>query len=365
MKIIFLSDANSIHTFRWVESLKLNNFDILLFSFFEPNQLFKDRYKKLKINIVSPALKIKSANLRKPKISKIKYLFSLPLLKKTLKNYNPDILHAHYASSYGLMGLLCGFRPFILSAWGSDIYHFPYTTFLNKVIMKMIIKNADIVCSTSNAMKKMIIDDYQRNDINVIPFGIDLKQFKPSKIKNEDFVIGTIKSIENYNGIDCLIDAVNIIIHDYRINLSVSIVGDGSLRNSMEQRAKDLNIFEHVKFHGHVDHNYIKSFYDELSVFIAVSTRESFGVSVLEAAACQIPSITSNIGGLIEVNKDNVTGKVINANDPNQLADSIVNLMMNVDLRNKMGKAARKRVSEKFNFAENSKQMISIYKKFK
>ena len=61
------------------------------------------------------------------------------------------------------------------------------------------------------------------------------------------------------------------------------------------------------------------NYYNILSIFVAVSERESFGVSVLEAAACGVPSITSNVGGLIEVNLNNKTGLIISANDPIKL----------------------------------------------
>ena len=100
-------------------------------------------------------------------------------------------------------------------------------------------------------------------------------------------------------------------------------------------------------------------------MFIAVSTRESFGVSVLEAAACEIPAITSNIGGLVEVNKNNETGFVINADDPSQLAESIIKFYEDEELRFNFGKSARKRVIEKFNWKDNINQMLNIYQKFK
>ena len=119
MKILLLSDANSVHTLRWAKSLKNSNFEILLFSFFAPNKNSKDLLNRLDVKVITPDLKYKIKSLRKPNLSKLHYLLSLPLLKKTIKKYNPNIVHAHYASSYGLLAFLSKFKPFISA---SDLY---------------------------------------------------------------------------------------------------------------------------------------------------------------------------------------------------------------------------------------------------
>ena len=133
--------------------------------------------------------------------------------------------------------------------------------------------------------------------------------------------------------------------------------------NEMQKRAIALNIENNVKFVGHVDHEEVVKYYNYISIFIAVSRRESFGVSVLEAAACEIPSITSNVGGLTEVNLHERTGLVINPDDPVKLAESIIELYENENLRLGLGIEARKRVINQFNWNDNVNQMISIYKK--
>ena len=102
-------------------------------------------------------------------------LKSLKKANKIVKDFKPNILHAHYASSYGILGYLSKFKPFILSVWGSDIYHFPNKNLLNKFILRLVIKNSDKICSTSSAMKKIIEDEYKRFDVELISFGIDLE----------------------------------------------------------------------------------------------------------------------------------------------------------------------------------------------
>lgn len=366
MKIIILSDANSIHTIRWVEAIKENNFTILLYSLFKPNEDTIEKYKKLGVIVESPDLRLKIKTLRKPNITKLKYITCIYSLKKIINNFKPDLIHAHYASSYGVLAFLSLFKPFFLSVWGSDIYDFPNKNFLNKWILKRVIKSADIICSTSKAMKKIIELDYERFDTNVIPFGINTSFFKPINKHPKIFTVGTIKSIESYNGIECLLNAAKIIVHDYSINkINFLIVGKGSLHKSMKQKTIELKLQNNVKFTGFISHENILKYHQQLSVFIAVSTRESFGVSVLEAASCGVPTITSNIGGLTEVNKHKQTGYIIKPDDSKELADAIVRLFKDDKLRSQLGENARERVCQLFEWNQNINQMMNLYLDYK
>ena len=91
---------------------------------------------------------------------------------------------------------------------------------------------------------------------------------------------------------------------------------------------------------------------------------ESFGVSVLEASACEIPVITSNVGGLKEVNLHKKTGIVIKKDNPGQLANSILKLYHDDTLRINLAKTARMNVVKNFNWECNLRQMIDIYSKY-
>ena len=129
----------------------------------------------------------------------------------------------------------------------------------------------------------------------------------------------------------------------------------------MKQKTTDLGLDNYVKFAGYIPHEKIVEFHQKLSVFISVSTRESFGVAVLEAAACGVPAITSNVGGLPEVNQNNYTGYVIPPNDPEKLANSIFKLFKDKNLKDQMEENARDRVAKQFNWNKNVTQMINLY----
>ncbi|MBC8344734.1 MAG: glycosyltransferase [Candidatus Marinimicrobia bacterium] len=364
MKILLLSDANSSHTMKWAFSLQNHGVNILLFSLFKPNQDVAQQYQDCGITIVDANLQDRINHLRRPNLSKLNYIKSLRLLTKTIDAYQPNLLHAHYASSYGVLGYLSKFKPWILSVWGSDIYDFPQKNRWNKWLLNKVLNNAETVCSTSQTMANEVSQYFDRSNLEVVPFGIDPDIFTPTKEKNQPFTVGTIKSIEKHNNMDCFLDAVKIVIYDYKLsNLQFLIVGEGSQLEKMKQKAKALNIDTIVTFSGFIPHKSIVEYYQKLSIFISVSTRESFGVSVLEAAACGIPAITSDVGGLPEVNQHNHTGWVMPPSNPRALADAIKKLYQDNQLRTQFGKNARQRVIQKFNWKTNVQKMINIYSK--
>lgn len=360
MKILLLADAYSVHTMKWVKSLSENNIEIAIFSL---------NYKAGDNNLYHKNIKIYYSldkNKKNNVFFKIRYLEALPLLKKVIKIFQPDIIHAHYATSYGLLGALVGFHPYIISVWGSDIFDFPNISLFHKNIIKYNFFKADIILSTSNVMAEEI-QKYTSKGIKVTPFGVDINEFKPLNVdsifKPNEIVIGTIKTLEEKYGIEYLIRAFSIVKkRNNQLPLKLLIVGEGSQKTYLKKLAEDLGIAEDSVFTGKIVHSLVPVYDNMLSISVSVSNSESFGVAVIEASACEKPVVVSNVGGLPEVVEDGVTGLIVPPRNPEKTALAIEKLILDSSLRAEMGKAGRKRVFQLYNWHNNVQQMISIYK---
>jgi glycosyltransferase involved in cell wall biosynthesis len=340
MKVCLLSGANSVHTIKIAQSIKEQGDDILIISFHKP--MAKD------INVVylSPII---------PILGKLNYLIYTPKVKKIISKYNPDILHAHRVSSYGVIGGFLNFHPFIVSVWGGDIFNFPKKSILHKYLVKRTLKKADFVLSTSNVMA-LETSKYTDKKIFVTPFGVDCEKFKP---------IPELKLEPKY-GIEYLIRAFKILGSKHpEIHLELHIVGRGSLEDSLKKLSKELAIEDKVKFLGFIDHGKIPDVLNTFSVYVAVSIEESesFGVAVVEAEACGVPVVVSNIGGLPEVVKDGETGFMVRPKEPKATAEAIERILLDEKFRQKLSINARKFVLEKYDWEENFKVINTIYKK--
>jgi len=362
MKILILSDANSPHTMKWALSLKALGLNIYIFSLFRPQEYILLTYNQKQIPVYHANMQEAVTRNRTANLSKLKYLFALPNLNRILKNIKPDLIHAHYASSYGVLGMLSGYKPFVLSVWGSDVYEFPQKNKVFLWLIRRVLSRADKILSTSRSMAEYICNNIQNTAIQITNFGIDLEIFKPQSLPVSEITIGTIKSIEKHNGIDCLLEAFNILVykHNYK-SIKLLIVGSGTLLSEMQIKARTLKVNDYVEFTGYIPHSNVVKYYHKISIFVSISTRESFGVAVLEASACGIPVITSDVGGLPEVNKNNITGILLPPNNPLKLAAAIKKLIENEDLRKEFGQNGKAMVKNSFNWEKNVKEMQNIY----
>ncbi len=342
MKILYLAHSGSPHTQKWVRHFVRRGDAVHVASLVN---------EPIEGATVHP--------FRRPTGTKMDYFFNIGLVKRLIKELRPDILHAHYATSYGFLGAKAGFHPFIISVWGSDILDFP-KFYIKKKLLQFILCKTDGI----TAAGKYLADATERFLLNnrkvaLTPFGINLETFRPpSKKQNASIVIGATKNLEPVYGLENLIKAFAKPGHS---DLKLLLVGDGSLRSRFERLSAELKVKNRLTFAGRVSPMEIPAFLQQMDIVVNPSLRESFGVSVLEAQACEIPVIASNTGGLPEVMRDGVTGFLVPPKDINAIAEKIELLASDEYLRKKMGKAGREFVGKNYDWNENAKIMERLY----
>lgn len=360
MNLLILGNPNSPHIIKWVISLANQGVNILVFGLNDCIVDDYNAYSNIQIKTFNHEIVQSELTLRK-----FKYLNCLFFLKRIINDFKPDILHAHYATSYGLLGALTNFHPFIISVWGTDIYSFPKKTFMHKLILKYNLKSADKILSTSHAMAKETMK-YTEKKIDIIPFGINLEQFKPMKCESlfssNDIVIGTIKALEDRYGIEYLIKSFNILYKKYNhLSLKLLIVGSGSLEQKIRNLILELELSDCCILTGNIPFKDIPIYQNMIDIFVALSKNESFGVSVIESSSCSKPVVVSNVGGLPEVVFDGITGYIVPSENIIESVAAIEKLVLDKELRLSLGRNGRKMVEDNYNWNENVLQMLKIY----
>jgi len=358
LKIALLAGISSIHTTRWANALADRGHDIHLITQHGGGDILSE--------------KVKAHYL--PFQGNKGYFLNVPFLRKFMWRIKPDILHAHYASGYGTLGRFSKFHPYILSVWGSDVYDFPYESHLKMRLLQKNLRAANLIASTSHVMAKQtqkICNGLSR--IRVTPFGIDTESFKPmaSPKDNETLTVGTVKTLSIKYGIDTLIKG----FAEARSSLAMSdkhkasklrlfLVGGGEDRELLERLVESLNIPDVTEFIGVVPYTLVPDYLNKLDIYVAASRldSESFGVAILEASACALPVIVTDVGGLPEVVEDGVTGKIVQRDDPHALAKAIEELIIDEKLRKRMGQAGLQRVLEKYRWEDNVSIMEDVYR---
>lgn len=349
MKICFLADGGSIHTKKWVEYFRDNGHKVNLITF-RVNETEK-------INGVE-IIKVKSLL----PFSRLNYILSLNYIKKLIWKISPDILHSHYLTSYGFIGAFSGFKPFVVSIWGSDITVTPKKSFVFKYLTKWTTKKADIITVSSKFLFKELLNLIDK-EAEIIPFGVDTNVFNYKyKTRDKNFKIGITKSLEDWYGHYYLILAFKKLSEKYK-NLKLLIAGDGSKRGYLEELVKSLNLEEKVKFFGYISNIDLPKFLNKLDVFVMPSLLESFGVSAIESLAVGVPVVASNVGGIPEIVIDGKTGFLVESKNVNEIVNAVNKLLLNPYLREKMSKKGRGFVEKKYNFNKIAQKMELLYKR--
>jgi glycosyltransferase involved in cell wall biosynthesis len=361
MRLLLLSDVNSIHTKKWVKALSLRGCDVLVFGLGAKTD---DFYKTLgNVKVITADF---TGQYGRSSIGKLKYLKTIRFLKKEARKFKPEIIHSHYATSYGLLGALLKMKPFVVSVWGEDAFSFPKESAVKKKLFKWILNKTNCVFSTSEIMAKET-RPYTKREVHVVPFGVDLSVFKKLKESEEEkdfFEIGIIKTLEEKYGISYLIDAFKIIINEVTDRtLKLRIVGAGRIEKQLKEQVKELNLEENVIFEGKIPHDEVPVYFNQMDIVVVPSILdgESFGVAAVEASACERPVVVSRIGGLQEVVIDKQTGFLVEPKNSRELADKIIMLMNDPKLRELFGKNGRQNVVEKYDWEKNADLMLSHY----
>lgn len=258
-----------------------------------------------------------------------------------------DILHVHYAIPHAATAYMAkqilkkeGIEiPIITTLHGTDITLVGKDITFSPVVT-FSINQSDGVTSVSESLKR---DTYElfdiENEIRVIPNFVDFSRFK--KIDKDHFkkaiapngekIIVHTSNFRKVKRIPDALKAFNIIAHE--IPAKFLLVGDGPERQSLETECRDLDVCDDIRFLGKQDS--VEEILALADLFILPSETESFGLAALEAMACHVPVISSNTGGIPEINIDAETGFLCDVGDYNEMAKKSISLLENDDLLNK------------------------------
>ena len=166
-------------------------------------------------------------------------------------------------------------------------------------------------------------------------------------------LVGTVSSLAPHKGHKYLIQAAPMIL-DILPSTKFLIVGDGILREKLEEQVKNLNLISNVIFTG--TRKNIPDLLSAMDIFVLPScSREGLGISIIEAMAAEKPVVATDIGGIPEVVKNGETGFLVLSRNSEALAQAIIELLRNPKKANTMGKKGRIRFQEKF----TNKRMLS------
>lgn len=345
-KIVIIGYSSSVHVVRWARGLSDRGFNISVISLGGKN-----------------IEGVKTIIFPRGKSGIIGYIKYLKKVKNIINNLRPDLVHAHYASSFGFWGYYSKFHPFIISVWGSDIVDFP-SNFIKRRFLEKTLKSADHISVTSKFLERRTMQLYPKLEsrISIIPFGINIPDAIIDEKHDNMIRLVFIKVHREIYGPDILLLALKkVVAKNPRVHLTLA--GEGELTDKLQRMTKELELEKHVDFCGFIDNQEIFHFLSKFDIMVMPSLKESFGVAVLEASAVGLPVIAGDVGGVPEVLISEKTGILVPPGDVETLSQAIIRLADNADLRKRMGFAGRKFVAENYRWDKCLDMMADMYER--
>ena len=260
-------------------------------------------------------------------------------IKKMIKKNRYDFIHAFFGIPCGYIAMKLDI-PYIVSLRGSDVpFYNERFEKLDRLIFKRLSKKiwekANAVITNSQGLKELALKTSPKQEIKVIYNGVDINEFMPikkNKIGKSIVLISTGRLIQR-KGYKYLIEALKGIC-DYKLQL----IGGGILKEELEHSAKESNV--NVEFFGNIEHKNIYKYLQKADIFILPSLNEGMSNSILEAMACGLPIIATNVGGNKEIINGN--GFIVSKGNIEELKTAILKYFNDKTLIIKHGINSRK-----------------------
>jgi N-acetyl-alpha-D-glucosaminyl L-malate synthase BshA len=290
--------------------------------------------------------------------------YTLSLTSKMVdiaKHAGLDVLHVHYAIPHATSAVMArqilaaeGISlPIVTTLHGTDITLIGQDPSFAPVVTWSI-NESDGVTAVSNYLRQETYDHFEvTNGIEVIPNFIDTdrfyrqnkEHFKQALCPNGEKVI---VHVSNFRPVKNTKQVVEIFhrLQDDTPDVKLLLVGDGPERVPTERKARELGVFDDIRFLGKQDP--IEEILSIADVFLMPSDSETFGLAALEAMACGVPTVVSDVGGLPELVEDDETGYLCPVDDVDAFTDRTRALLTDEALHSRMAAAARSRAVDTF-----------------
>jgi len=363
MRICYVGDGASIHTQRWVNYFARKGHEVHLICW----KLMPGYDENIHIHLLTRLA---------PKTWAVSQYLSILLwifqTRHLVKKIKPDIVDGHFITVYGFLATCSGFHPLVVSSWGSDVLIYPKRNFLFRSITKYALRKADLVAFNSELARKELIE-LGTNPEKLVFFrrGVDTQQFGPQgkdqQFKEQFGISGmpTVISIRNlkpiYN-VEMLIKAIPLILKQAPETKFV-IAGDGEQRGVLTNLANSLGVSDCIRFVGLLPHDELPRYLSSSDMYVSTSLSDSSPVSLQEAMACGLAPVVTDLPANRDWIKDGENGFLVPINDIEMLANKIVYLIKNDQIREEFGKTNRQIIQEKAECATEMAKMEKVYER--
>ncbi len=347
LRIAVLGDFDSIHTQRWLRAFVERGHEVHAVSFYHP----RSELLGVNLHVLRSGGASAPGEEYTPAPSRLRQALRSPLrllhggrylragLRQKVREIAPDVFHAHYLVEFGFYGSLVGYRPYAVSAWGSDVYREPRKP-ISHLVARWTIRRAQLVTGSDPAMVAALrgLGARERQTQLVRIGALEEPFFEPMPVSVNEGPAETPPTVLSTRALEPLynIDMVLRAFAGVRADLPqvrLQIAGEGSERAALEALASELGLGESVSFLGRLTPEQMRDALSAAHVYVSVPSSDSLAASTMEAMARGAFPVVSDLPSLDGFIEHGVTGLRVAVHDVEALASGLRRALTDADLR--------------------------------
>ena len=317
--MLLLGDARQVHLRRWGAYFAEHGYDVLTVSL-EATSDFPTRFIHVPVPRFLP--------------DALRYPLACVPLRRIARDFQPDVVSAHFVPNYGVMAALTGSGPWVLSTWGSDIMSVPDKSTFHRRRTQYVLDRAPWVTSDAQVLTERIRSFGVPSDhILTFPYGVDTSLFAAGGPPPEPGpLIVTNRKLESLYRVDVVVDAFPA-VREALPDAALTVAGDGSEKMHLERRAETGTAAARIRFVGGVEHAHMPALLREHHLYVSTSPEDTTSVSLLEAMAVGLFPVVTDIPANREWIVDGENGRLVPPGEATRLAVALIDAWRDSALR--------------------------------
>ncbi len=329
MRIVYLAWHGSVHTRRWAGWFAERGHDVHVVTCGggDARDIGADGEPR--------PLRYQVHELGTPRAGKLGYVLRRGAARRTVRRLRPDVLHAHWLTSYGMLALAADQRdvPLVVTAHGDDVLIAPRNGLMRRLVQR-VLRAADLITVPGDPMHEAVVDLLAPQappaaGIAVFQYGVESARLaaagrraraaaEPGPVR-----IVSARALLDLYRIDALLDALALLAEHDDVDFHCDLLGDGPARATLEAQARRLGLDDRVTFHGSVTPATVEQFVGASDVYVSVSESDGVSLALLEALSLGAVPVLSDIPANRPWVNDGATGVLVDI-DAADIADGIV-----------------------------------------
>ena len=269
-----------------------------------------------------------------PRLGKPGYLAKIPRARRLLTAVQPDLVHAHTATSYGLMALVAGIHPLVVTTHGSDVLLSPRNVAMRQIVRRVLL-GADLVTAPAEHMRVAIeeLTGEAKPEVLVFQYGVEVdllatlgSSIRDARTEDRPLRLVTARPLTPLYRTDSILKALQLLDEAWELD----VAGDGPERGRLEELALELGVSERVMFHGRIGESAANEMVARADVYVSMAESDGVSIALLEAMALGTTPVLVDIEANRTWVDDNVNGALAPP-EPEAIAEA-VNRAMALDV---------------------------------